>query len=60
MVMAISRRLTTVAKGITRQFPAAQHFGTRSRHIECSMQAPVMDLSLLPVGNAGLGATSWT
>lgn len=60
MVIAISSRLTTVAEEITEQFPAARHFGTGSRHFECSMQAPHMDMSLVRVGNAGPGARTWT
>jgi len=41
MVMAISRRLRTVAAGIGQQFRAAQHFATRSRQLERSMQVPL-------------------
>jgi hypothetical protein len=59
MAMAISRSLTAAAM-IIRKLPAARYVGTRNRHIEHPMQAPVMDLGLLPVGNAGAGATSFS
>jgi hypothetical protein len=54
MVMAISRRVTIAWK-----FLADRRAGTRSLHIEHSMQAPVTDLGLLPAGSAGVGATGF-
>ena len=59
MDMAISRGLTAAVEITIWKLPAARYVGKRNPHIEHPMQAPVTDLGLLPVGNAGADATSF-
>src|SRR5437879_5725464 len=60
MVTLASGSLTTVAARTASKFPCVQDFGTRRLRIERSMQTPVMELSLLPIGDTSPGARGWT
>src|SRR5258708_11634026 len=59
MVTPTSSRLTTAAARIRGKFPAVQDFGTRRLRIEPSVQTPLMELSLLPIGDASPSARKW-
>jgi len=58
MVAPTSRCLTKVAARIARKFPAVRDLGARRLHIDRAMQTPVMELSMLPVGDASPGSRS--